>query len=126
MSRSHQLTPRNGHTLKVLIVARISGCQNQKDLSLDDQVDHAKEEIREVYDGPCEYHVIATTGKGESLDRPELQEVEGRLHRGEDDVLIMEDVGRLVRGAAAVEMWGIAVDRGVRCIAPNDGCDTAN
>lgn len=127
MRRSHHLlTPRNGHTLKVLIVARISGCQNQKELSLDDQEDHAKEEINEFYEGPCEYHVIATKGKGERLDRPELREVEARLKRGEDDVLVMEDVGRLVRGTAAVELWGVAVDHGVRCIAPNDGCDTAD
>ncbi|MCA8990734.1 MAG: recombinase family protein [Planctomycetaceae bacterium] len=126
MSRGHQLAPRNGHTLKVLIVARISGCQNQKEMSLDDQADHAKEEIAELYDGPCEYHVIATKGKGERLDRPELQQVEDRLNRSVDDVLVMEDVGRLVRGTAAVEIWGIAVDHGIRCIAPNDGCDTAD
>ncbi|MEZ5941349.1 MAG: recombinase family protein [Planctomycetaceae bacterium] len=126
MRRSNQLSPRNGHTLKVLIVARISGCQNQKEMSLDDQVDHAKEEISEFFDGPCEYHVIATKGKGERLDRPELQEVEDRLSRSVDDVLVMEDVGRLVRGAAAVEIWGIAVDHGIRCIAPNDGCDTTD
>lgn len=74
MRRSQQLVPRNGHTLKVLIVARISGCQNQKEMSLDDQVDHAKEEIQEFYNGPCEYHVIATKGKGERLDRPELKD----------------------------------------------------
>lgn len=36
------LKPRNGHTLVVGIVARISGCAKQKEVSLDDQVDHAK------------------------------------------------------------------------------------
>lgn len=39
--------------------------------------------------------------------------------------MIIEGVGRLVRCTAAVELWGIAVDHGVRCIALNDGCDTA-
>lgn len=86
MRRNQSLSPHNGHTLKVLIVARISGCQNQKEMSLDDQVDHAKEEIREFYDGPCEYHVIKIKAKGERLDRPELQEVEERLKLGGDDV----------------------------------------
>jgi len=38
----------------------------------------------------------------------------------------MEDVGRLVRGAEAVRLWGIAVDHGTRCIAPNDCLDTAD
>src|SRR5690606_11152629 len=32
----------------------------------------------------------------------------------------------LVRGAEAVRLWGIAVDHGTRCIAPNDCCDTAD
>ena len=38
-----QLVPRNGRMLIVGIVARISGCADQTELSLDDQVDHAKQ-----------------------------------------------------------------------------------
>lgn len=125
MPRPTPLQPRHGKTLRVLVVARISGCQNQKELSLDDQIDHAKEEIADQYDGPCEFRSIATKGKGERLDRPELAEVERLIRSGEFDVVLMEDVGRMVRGTAAVELWGIAVDRGMRCLAPNDGCDTA-
>lgn len=120
-----ELRPRNGHTLVTGIVARISGCQNQKELSLEDQVDHGKEVVADVYDGsPGEFRVTATKGKGERLDRPELAEIEAMIRTGELDLLVMEDVGRMVRGAAAVEIWGIAVDHGTRCIAPNDGCDT--
>ncbi len=78
MTRKSQveLVPRNGHTLVVGIVARISGCANQKELSLGDQVDHAKEEVAGLYQGPVDYRIIATKGKGEALDRPELAEVE--------------------------------------------------
>src|SRR2546422_10338967 len=43
--RTVPLVPRNGHTLAVGIMARISGCANQKELSLDDQADHGKQEI---------------------------------------------------------------------------------
>jgi hypothetical protein len=50
-----QVSPRNGHTSVVLIVARISGCPSQKELSLDDQVDHAKEVIEDIYDGDVVY-----------------------------------------------------------------------
>jgi len=32
-----ELVPRNGHTLVVGVVARISGCANQKEVSLQDQ-----------------------------------------------------------------------------------------
>jgi len=122
--RNRDLVPRNGHTLIVGIVARISGCASQKDISLDDQVDHGKEEIADLYTGPADFRVIATRGKGEQLDRPELAEVEQMIRTGELDALIMEDVGRLVRGTDAVRLWGIAVDHGTRCIAPNDCIDT--
>lgn len=119
-----ELKPRNGHTLVVGIVARISGCAKQKEVSLDDQMDHAKEVVAEMYDGPVEYRVIATKGKGERLDRPELAEIEDMLRTGELDLLVQEDVGRLVRGHDAVRLWGVAVDHGTRCLAPNDCCDT--
>jgi len=107
------------------VVARISGGVNQKELSLDDQVDHAKQVVAELYDGPVEYRVISTTGKGERLDRPELAELEAMLRSGELDLLIAEDIGRIVRGTAADVLCGIAVDHGVRVIAPNDCIDTA-
>ena len=112
------MKPRNGHTLNVVIVARISGCQNQKEVSLDDQVAHGKQAIADIYDGPCNFHTICTTGKGERLDRPELAEVETLIRGGTLDLVVMEDVGRMVRGTAAVELWGMAVDREIRCIAP--------
>lgn len=128
MSRNsvRELMPRNRHTLVVGVVARISGCQNQKEMSLDDQIDHAKEEVIELYKGFVEYRIIATIGKGESLDRPELVDIERMVRTRELDLLIMEDVGRLVRGAEAVRLWGIAVDHGTRCLAPNDCLDTAD
>ena len=117
--------PRNGHTPVVGVVARISGCQNQKELSLDDQVDHAKQVAAELYDGPVEYRVVATRGKGERLDRPELAEVEAMLRTRELDLLVAEDLGRVVRGVEAVRLCGIAVDHGTRVLAPNDCIDTA-
>jgi site-specific DNA recombinase len=121
---SKTLLPRNGHTLVVGIVARISGCQNQKELSLDDQVDHGKETVKELYEGPVDYRVVATKGKGERLDRPELTELEAMLRRRELDLLVCEDIGRMVRGTVAAWLCGIAVDHGTRVIAPNDCIDT--
>jgi len=125
VSRSTEpIRPRNGHTLIVGIVARISGCRNQKELSLEDQVDHAKQVVAELYDGPVEYRVVATKGKGERLDRPELAELEAMIRSGELDLLIAEDIGRIVRGTEASWLCGIAVDHGTRVIAPNDCIDT--
>ena len=121
-----QLTPRDGQTLKVLIVARISGCAAQKDVSLEDQVDHAKDEVAQLYQGAVEYKIISTRGKGESRDRPELTEVENLLRTGRYDVLAVDDLGRLVRGTTSVDLLGIAVDHGTRAIAINDCIDTAD
>jgi hypothetical protein len=111
--------------LVVGIVARISGCPNQKELSLEDQQDHAKQVVADYYEGPVDYRVIATKGKGERLDRPELVEVEALLRTKELDLLVAEDIGRMVRGTEAVRLCGIAVDHGTRVLAPNDCIDTA-
>ena len=124
-SRNAPLVPRNGHTLVTGIVARISGCANQTGLSLEDQVAHGKQVVAEYYQGAVEYRVVATTGKGERLDRPELAEVEAMLRTRALDLLVVEDIGRLVRGAEAIRLCGIAVDHGTRVLAPNDGFDTA-
>jgi site-specific DNA recombinase len=125
---NQELIPRNGHTLEVGIVARISGCPNQKEVSLEDQEDHGKEVVHDIYPEPkpVRYEVIATKGKGERLDRPELADIESLLRSRRLDLMVMEDIGRLVRGAEAVKICGIAVDHGVRVISPNDGIDTAD
>ncbi|QDT91588.1 serine integrase family protein [Gimesia algae] len=121
-----ELVPRNGHTLIVGIPGRISGCANQKEISLDDQVDHGKQVAREMFDGEIEFRKITTKGKGERLDRPELLEIKNWLKSDELDLLIVEDLGRLVRGPAAHRLCGIAVDHGTRVISPNDFIDTNN
>ena len=124
MDGNRSFTPRNGLTLEVAIVARISGCTNQKEVSLDDQVDHGKSEIACHFGGPVNFHVIATKAKGESVDRKELADLEALLRTRVLDILFVEDLGRLVRGEEAVRLLGIAVDHGTRVISPNDCIDT--
>jgi site-specific DNA recombinase len=108
------LSPRNGHTLMSGLGARISGCTNQKEESLEDQTDHNKEVVTDLYTGPTEYLIIATKGKGERLDRPELAQIEAEFRKGYLDLFVWEDLGWLVRGVEAVRLLGIAVDHGVR------------
>lgn len=125
--RTQKTEPKNGHTAIVLNPARISGCENQKDESLEDQQEHAEEVAEEHVEGfEIEYRVIATKGKGEDLERPELAEIEAQLRTGEIDLLILEDIGRLVRGTEASRLIGVAVDHGTRVVSPNDGIDTAD
>ena len=120
-----KIVPRNGHTLMVGIAARISGCQNQKEMSLDDQVDSAKEEIRDLYDGQVEYCVIETVGKGERLDRPELEQIEAAYRSQEYDFFVFDDLSRLIRGGEAARLLGVGVDNGTRSLCFDDGIDTA-
>lgn len=126
MTRKVMLVPRNGHTVNALAVCRISGCVNQTELSLDDQFDHLKQEVEELFDGPIEFHIISTKAKGERLDRPEIAQIEELIRSGQVDVILMEDVSRMARGTVAKDLWGLAIDHGVRCIAPNDGIDSVD
>lgn len=120
------LKPRDGHTVRAGIIARISGCKNQKEASLDDQLDHEQEVVREHYDGEIDFEVIAKTkAKGEWTDRPELAAFEEIARRGDKDIIVIEDLGRLVRGTEAVRLLGIAVDNKTRVIVPNDNIDTS-
>jgi hypothetical protein len=119
-----EIRPRNGHTLVVLIVCRISGCAKQKELSLDDQEDNAKELIRGMYQGNIEFVVIATTGKGEHLDRPELADVEAAMRSKIYDFAVFDDLSRLIRGEYAKTLLGIGKDHGTRSLCIQDGIDT--
>lgn len=47
-SKVSEFGSRNGHTLVGGIVARISGCGKQKEISNDDQIDHSKEVVADV------------------------------------------------------------------------------
>ena len=87
-SSFNPFVPRNGHTLIVGIVARISGCESQTEVSLDDQIDHVKAYLHELYPGEIEFRTIAITkAKGERIDRPELAKIEEEIKKEELDVL---------------------------------------
>ena len=119
--RTPDLTPRNGKVLVVAIFARISGCAKQKDVSLTDQIDYGKSFVREMYpEGEIVWHEIAKKGKGERLDRPELQELRELIESDTIDLPFVEDLGRLVRGTAAKDLCGLAFDHGTRFISPHD------
>lgn len=121
-----EIRPRNGRVLMVLIVCRISGCQNQKEASLDDQLDNCKALIREMYgdDRLVKFVVISTTGKGEHLDRSELTDVETAMRSRIYDFTMYDDLSRLIRGEYAKTLLGIGKDFGTRSISINDGIDT--
>jgi len=70
--------------------------------------------------------VIATVGKVERLDRPELEEIENAYRSRKYDVMVYDDLSRLIRGGEAARLLGVGVDHGTRSICINDGIDTAD
>jgi site-specific DNA recombinase len=118
--------PRNEHTLIVGSACRISGCANQKELSLEDQEDNVRELVAEMYQGPAEFRVIATKAKGERLDRPELEQIEAAYRSREYDLFVYDDLSRLIRGGEAARLLGVGVDHGTRSICIDDGIDTVD
>jgi site-specific DNA recombinase len=118
------LTSRNGTTLRVLAVCRISGA-NQDPKSLDDQEALLRRYVADHYDGPTDWEVFKTQGSGEILDRGELAEIGVRLGSRRCDLLITEDLGRITRRHHAISICEDAEDGGTRLIALNDHVDTA-
>jgi DNA invertase Pin-like site-specific DNA recombinase len=118
------LRPRNGQTLEVLGIARISTL-NQDERSLGDQEALLREWLLRNYGKSFHLRMIASQGSGERLDRTESVEaarlVESRLF----DLVLSEDLARIFRRMHAYLFCETCVDNGTRLIAINDNVDTA-
>src|SRR5437899_1547892 len=90
------LVARNGRTLEVLAICRISG-QHQDAKRLADQEALYRRWLGEHTDLPHEVTVIASRDSGECLDRAEYLEAIARVESREFDLLICEDLGRVCR-----------------------------
>lgn len=117
------LVAADGSTLRVLIVARISG-DKQDERSLDDQERLCRETIERSTNLAADYTAIKGVGKGERLDRVEYLELQDRIESQEIDVVITEDLGRIARRSRVITLCEDCCDLGVRLIAINDQVDT--
>ncbi len=59
-----------------------SALRQSKRAKLEDQTDHNREIVEEMFRRPIEYLIIATKGKGELLKRPELAQIEAEFREG--------------------------------------------
>lgn len=116
---------RNGRTLRVLIVARIS-TEHQDLRSLDEQTLFCERYVRDLFDGPVELTKITSRGSGEWLDTAELIDLEAKIESEQYDLVVTEDLGRICRRIQAVGICEACTDHGVRLIAINDRVDTAD
>ena len=123
-SLSPPLAPRNGRTLQVLGVCRIS-TDHQDDRSLDDQEALIRRYVAACYDAPAEFNFIKTRDSGEALDRDELREIERLVRTRTIDVLAVEDLSRIARRLYAAMFCELCEDFATRVIAINDHVDTA-
>ena len=127
LSNGHGLHPplsaRRGSTIRVLGVARISTL-NQDRLSLDDQRALYERWLADHTDLPWKMKMIATQASGERLDRDELKCIRRLVRKRKVDVIIAEDLGRVIRRVHAMIFCELCEDNGVRFIAINDHIDT--
>ncbi len=121
------LRPRNGHTLRILSVRRVSdpGPGKQDIRSLDDQGALHERWLAEHVDVPFEVTVVAGSGSGESLERGEHLRLIALVESDEYDAVLCEDLGRILHRIHAHLFCEFCVDHRVRLIAINDHVDTA-
>lgn len=124
-SLKSSLQPRDGKTLRVLGICRIS-TENQNELSLDDQRAYYERFLRSHYSAAFELETIKSQGSGEWKDRPELIEIDKKIRSRRYDLFISEDLSRLMRDYEALRFIGICRDHDSRYIAINDGVDSAD
>ena len=113
--------------LRVLLVARVSdpGPGKQDERSVEDQEALLRSWVAANIPNPCEFEVFASSGPGEWIDRAEFQELRDKVMSGVYDLLVTEDLGRILRRLQAHMFVEECVDHDTRVIALNDHVDTA-
>ena len=118
-----ELPSNSTRATRVVIVARIS-TNHQDPLSLVAQTAMCKKYIEDHFPGPHEFRTLATQGSGERLDRAEIAELDELIEKHKVDVVIAEDLGRILRRMHAFLLCEACVDADIRLIAINDRIDT--
>ena len=117
------LSAKNGHTLKVLGIARISTV-HQNALSLEDQEQLYRNWLNQNTDLPYELIMISGRGSGEDLGRKEYAQAIDEIETGNYDLVITEDLGRISRRIHSQLFCELCEDLNTRLVAINDHIDT--
>lgn len=125
MSNVHKYSkPKNGDTFKVLAFGRIS-TKHQDEKSLEDQEQYVLEYLQRIMpDAKFEITAIAGQGSGQYLDREEFVELSDKVASGQYDIVIAEDLARILRRVQAFTFCEDAEDNATRVITINDYLDT--
>ena len=117
------LLARNGRTLKVLGIARISTI-HQNALSLEDQEQLYRKWLNQNTDLPYDLTMISGRGSGEDLERIDYLEALYAIETRTYDLIVAEDLGRITRRVHSLIFCELCEDAGTRLIAINDSIDT--
>ena len=117
------LLARNGRTLKVLGIARISTI-HQDLLSLEDQEQLYRKWLNQNTDLPYQLSMISGRGSGEDLDRKEYLQALDAIETGTYDLVVTEDLGRISRRVHSQLFCEHCEDFETRLVAINDHIDT--
>lgn len=117
------LRSRSNGVLRVVGIARIS-TDKQDEKSLEDQEALYRDWLDK--NAGCRYRLkmISSRGSGEILDRRELRKLRRVIQGRKADLIIAEDLGRIVRRVHAILICEACLDTGTRLIALNDNVDT--
>ena len=94
--------------------------------SLADQESLHRERLDTHTDLPLNVTVIAGSGSGETLDRKGFFELSNRVETRQYDLVLCEDLGRIVRRIHAHIFAELCADFETRLISLNDNVDTAH
>jgi len=117
------LLARNGRTLKVLGIARISTI-HQNALSLEDQEQLYRKWLNQNTDLPYDLTMISGRGSGEDLGRRGYLEALDAIETCAYDLVVAEDLGRITRRVHSQIFCELCEDAGTRLVAINDHIDT--
>jgi hypothetical protein len=96
----------------------------QDERSNEDQIKFLKRWIRKYYKGPICLRAIKGSGSGERLDRKEVARARRAARGRQFDLILTEDLGRIMRRIDAFKFCELAEDSETRVIAVNDSVDT--
>jgi site-specific DNA recombinase len=117
--------PKDGQTLQVLVPVRVSDLTKQDERSLGDQRVKVEKFLAENFRYPFELTIFEGRQSGELLDRQEFRKLNELVETGRFDMVVAEDLGRIVRRMQAHMFCENCVDYNTRVIAINDHVDTA-
>jgi len=120
------LVAKNGSVLNALLICRVSspGEGKQREESNADQEVRIRQWLDSHWDGEVNTVVIAGTGSGELVDRPEFLKAVSAVESRQYDLVLAEDLSRISRRIHAQLFCEHAEDSDCRVIAVNGEIDT--